>query len=132
VQQVDWISRCTVTDGTLVSALSVELDPGEAEAISAAIECHAELLLIDEQRGRSVAQRFGLRVIGLLGILIESKHQGLIEAVKPLLDALTTHAGFLGKQRSLHAGLTGSGRGSLVARYSVRVGEIQSVELMLS
>ncbi|MEZ5585249.1 MAG: DUF3368 domain-containing protein, partial [Candidatus Competibacteraceae bacterium] len=61
VQQADWISRCTVADGSLISALSVELDAGEAEAISAAVEYQAALLLIDEQRGRSVAQRLGLR-----------------------------------------------------------------------
>ena len=94
VRQFDWISRCTVADRALVSALSIELDPGEAEAIAAAVELHAELLLIDEQRGRAVAQRLGLRVIGILGILIEAKHRGLIKTVKPLLDALITRAGF--------------------------------------
>lgn len=94
VQQLDWISCATVTDRALVSVLSVGLDPGEAEAIAAAVEFHAELLLIDEQRGRATAQRLGLRVIGLLGILIEAKHRGLVEAVKPLLDALISRAGF--------------------------------------
>ena len=94
VRQQAWISCATVTDRALVSALSIELDPGEAEAIAAAVELRAELLLIDEQRGRMIAQRLGLRVVGLLGILIEAKHRGLIETVKPLLDALITRAGF--------------------------------------
>ena len=94
VRQQAWISCATVTDRALVSALSIELDPGEAEAIAAAVELRAELLLIDEQRGRMIAQRLGLRVVGLLGILIEAKHRGLIETVKPLLGALITRAGF--------------------------------------
>ncbi len=62
--------------------------------IACAIDLNASLLLIDEQHGRTVAQRLGLRVIGLLGVLIEAKHRGLIPAVRPLLDALINRAGF--------------------------------------
>ncbi len=94
VKHLDWITSYTVTDHALVDSLSIELDPGEAEAIACAIEFNAELLLIDEQRGRAVAQRLNLRVVGLLGVLIEAKHRGLTTAVKPLLDALITRAGF--------------------------------------
>jgi predicted nucleic acid-binding protein len=48
VQALNWITRYTVADHALVSALSVELDPGEAEAIACAVELKAERLLIDE------------------------------------------------------------------------------------
>jgi predicted nucleic acid-binding protein len=51
------------------------------------------LLLLDERRGRAVAGRFGLRVVGLLGVLLDAKQRGLILEVKPLLEALR-HAGF--------------------------------------
>jgi len=71
-----------------------ELDPGEAEAIALAKELKADLLLMDERRGRRVASRLGLRFVGLLGILVEAKHKGLIKAVKPILDSLITKAGF--------------------------------------
>jgi hypothetical protein len=54
----------------------------------------AELLLVDEERGRTIAQRLGLRVIGLLGVLIEAQHRGLIDAVNPILNALVNRAGF--------------------------------------
>jgi hypothetical protein len=50
--------------------------------------------LIDERRGRLVATRLNLRYIGVLGILVEAKSQGLIAEVKPLLDALVNEAGF--------------------------------------
>lgn len=94
VQQCDWITTHNLVDPTLARTLSVELDSGEAGAIACAIDLNASLLLIDEQHGRTVAQRLGLRVIGLLGVLIEAKHRGLIPAVRPLLDALINRAGF--------------------------------------
>ena len=50
--------------------------------------------MIDERRGRLVAARLNLRYIGILGILVEAKSQGLITEVKPVLDALINNAGF--------------------------------------
>lgn len=45
-------------------------------------------LLIDERRGRAEATRLGLRLTGLLGMLVEAKQRSLIPSVKPLMDAL--------------------------------------------
>lgn len=94
VQTSDWIQTRSISDRTIVDALSNELDPGEAEAISLALEIKAERVLMDERRGRMVADRLNLRYIGILGILVEAKSQGLILAVKPLLNALMNEAGF--------------------------------------
>jgi len=94
VQTFDWIETCAVIDRTLVDSLSDELDIGEAEAIALAVEMQAEQVLIDERRGRLVAARLNLRYTGILGILVEAKSQGLIDRVKPLLDALIYQAGF--------------------------------------
>ena len=94
VQTFDWIQTRAVSDRTLVTALGNELDIGEAEAIALAVEIKADQILIDERRGRLVATRLDLRSVGILGILIEAKSQGLIDEVKPLLDALINEAGF--------------------------------------
>ena len=88
VQHLDWIQTRMTTNPALVGALQVEVDAGEAEAIALAQELAANLLLIDEHLGRVVAVRLGIRIIGLLGVLVEAKHRGLIEEIKPLIDML--------------------------------------------
>jgi predicted nucleic acid-binding protein len=94
IQTSSWIETRPVVDAHLTQSLLLELDAGEAEAIVLALETKADLLLIDERRGRRVASRMGLKVIGLLGIVVEAKQKGLITAVKPLLDELMLKAGF--------------------------------------
>ncbi|MUG93319.1 DUF3368 domain-containing protein [Scytonema sp. UIC 10036] len=95
VETLDWIEVRQVTNRSLIATLlEQQLDEGECEAIALAIELNAELLLIDERRGRSQADRLGLRITGLLGVLIEAKQKGLIVAVKPVMDGLIAIAGF--------------------------------------
>ncbi|NET46031.1 DUF3368 domain-containing protein [Okeania sp. SIO2B3] len=94
VQTYSWISICPVSNQVLVELLQKELDPGEAEAIALAVEMSADQLLLDERRGRMVAESLNLRYTGVLGILIAAKSRKLIPEVKPLLDALIYQAGF--------------------------------------
>ncbi len=94
IQKADWIKRAPVKNRNLVRALMLDLDAGEAEAIALSLELEAELLLMDERLGRESAHYFGLRYIGLIGVLIEAKHRGLISDVKSSLDTLRDKAGF--------------------------------------
>jgi predicted nucleic acid-binding protein len=82
------------TAGSLLAELGEGLDPGETEAIALGLELHADLLLIDERKGRAAAARLGLKTTGLLGVLLEAKALGLIERASPILDDLTLRAGF--------------------------------------
>jgi predicted nucleic acid-binding protein len=95
VQTLDWIQTRQVSDRTVVEALTIELDIGEAEAIALALEIESDQLLIDERRGRMVANKLNLHYTGILGILVEAKNQELISEVKPLLDALRNQIEFL-------------------------------------
>lgn len=83
-----WLIVASAKDRKQVRELRKELDPGEAEAIVLALEHRADLLLVDERRGRRRAVAAGLRVTGLLGVIVESKRAGLIDLGKPVVDEL--------------------------------------------
>jgi predicted nucleic acid-binding protein len=57
-------------------------------------EYGADLVLMDERKGRSIAKEFGIKTTGILGILLEAKNKNQIMNVKPYLDQLITHASF--------------------------------------
>jgi predicted nucleic acid-binding protein len=55
-----------------------DLDAGEREAISLALTKSADLVLLDERRGRKAAREHGLAVSGTLGVLDRAAEQGLL------------------------------------------------------
>ncbi|MGB5300463.1 MAG: DUF3368 domain-containing protein [Thiogranum sp.] len=83
-----------------LSDLMLVLDPGEAEAILLAEEMNCKFLLIDERKGRAIANRRGVPVVGIAGVLLAAKKRGLIDAVMPILQNME-QAGY-----RMSAGLT--------------------------
>jgi predicted nucleic acid-binding protein len=55
------------------------LDPGERAAIAVAESISADLLLIDEREGATLARQRGLAVTGTLGVLDLASQAGLID-----------------------------------------------------
>ncbi|MBE9142884.1 DUF3368 domain-containing protein [Planktothrix mougeotii] len=78
----------------LVNELRNSINLGEAEAIALAVEVNASRLLIDERLGRQVATNQGLKIIGVFGVLLSAKQQGLITKIKPVMDDLISQANF--------------------------------------
>lgn len=94
VAAAEWVKRHEVQDRLLVRALRRDVDRGEAETIALGLELEAGLVLLDEKEGRHAAQRLGLRVLGVVGVLLEAKAEGAVFGLRPCLDALRQTAGF--------------------------------------
>jgi predicted nucleic acid-binding protein len=71
-----------------------DLDAGEIEAITLAIELKADLILMDERKGTEAARRLGLATIGVFGVLLEAKRRSLIDRVLPCVDRLVVELRF--------------------------------------
>jgi predicted nucleic acid-binding protein len=94
VEKAHWIRVEQVNNRSLVDALRLDLDFGEAETIALAIQLQAGLVLLDEHTGRRAAQYLNLTVMGVVGLFMRSKKLGLLDEVRPQLDNLREHAGF--------------------------------------
>jgi len=87
IQRADWIRVTPLRDQGRAD-LIVDLDRGEAEAIALAQELNADLVVLDERLARLFAKRLGLRVTGVLGVLLRAKSAGHVRALRPLLTEL--------------------------------------------
>jgi predicted nucleic acid-binding protein len=94
LKSAPWLETRQVQDVESVKRLKKVLDDGESEAIILAKELQADYLLIDEHEGRQIASAEGLRIIGVLGILVQAKSNGLVPLVKPIMDDLQNIAKF--------------------------------------
>jgi len=97
IQNLDWIKIYPITNETLLRQLQIILDPGEASAITLAVEFNADRLIIDERKGRNEAKKQGLKITGVLGIILAAKEKGFIDLVQPLLDDLMVNGFWLNK-----------------------------------
>ena len=82
-----WLEVRSVPE-TSISSFTVNLHKGEAEAILLAETIGADILLIDEQAGRSVASERGVPFAGTLGLLERADAQGLLQDFPRILRQL--------------------------------------------
>jgi predicted nucleic acid-binding protein len=83
-----WIDVVPVQNRNLIRALQLSIDLGESATLALAMERQDARVILDDLKGRKVAQRLGVSFTGLLGVAIKGKQMGLIEAVDNLMTRL--------------------------------------------
>ena len=94
VSQLAWL-EIRAPDIAFVQPLSILVDRGEAEAIALAQQIPDSTLLLDDAQARRVAERFGIRRIGTLGILRRAKNVGLIQELRTYIQVLQINGIFM-------------------------------------
>ena len=98
IKEADWIHLLSIEDMDLKKALKLTLDDGEAAAIVLALEQKADIVLMDDYDGRTVAKEYDLMVTGTIGILLKAKLEGKIPSLRHDLDGLRESGFWLGEE----------------------------------
>lgn len=89
-----WLQSKEIQNKPLMQSLLLELDQGEAEAITLAVDLGIEMIVMDEKIGRERARGLGLKTVGVLGVLLTAKKHGRISSLKNAMTALRNEVGF--------------------------------------
>jgi predicted nucleic acid-binding protein len=89
-QPPGWLRVCPLQSAPDAELMG-SLDRGEREAIQLAVEQKADILIIDEWKGRAIADRRGLPIIGALGVLGDAFRRGLIDDPHEILREMRQH-----------------------------------------
>lgn len=93
-REAGWLRVEEVKHQQLVQILRRDLDEGEAEAIALALQVNAEWTLLDQREGRRIAKSLGLKVTGVLGILLRARREGRLPSLQMAMEQLREKAGF--------------------------------------
>ncbi|NJM43783.1 MAG: DUF3368 domain-containing protein [Brachymonas sp.] len=88
-------------DSELSEKLKRRLDAGEIQALCCAQDLKCPVL-IDERKGRLIAQAHGIEIMGSLGLLLSAKRDGHLERIKPSIEQLREYGYLLGDELIAH------------------------------
>ena len=102
IQQCSFIEVIDLEDTETVNILkrATGLDLGESEAIILTDKLQADLLLMDEAKGRMVAKQMDLKISGTIGILISAYTKGNLSAdeIKASIEILKNSGRHIGEK----------------------------------
>lgn len=102
IKRAPYIKSVQVSNPESVRILRMAtgLDQGESEAIVLTDERKADILLMDEAKGRTVSGKIGITVMGTIGILISCYEDALIssEEVRRCIDSLQSSGRHIGER----------------------------------
>ena len=92
-----FVKRVNVPESVNILKRATGLDQGESEAIVLTDELKADILLMDEARGRNVSAQMGLSIIGILMAAYEEKELTADE-VRECIDGLQRAGRHIGQR----------------------------------
>ena len=84
----DWIEIKSPSDDHYQQILEMELDAGEASAIALSLETDNSVLIIDDLKGRKVAERLKLKYSGTFGLILKAKQEGILTNISPIINKI--------------------------------------------
>ena len=104
VIHASYIKTVSVSNPEAVRILRMAtgLDQGESEAVVLTDELKADILLMDEAKGRTISTQMGITVMGTIGLLISAYEDKLItsEEARICIDGLQRSGRHIGKKYS--------------------------------
>jgi predicted nucleic acid-binding protein len=85
-----WVHVQAVTNRDLLYTYAEMIDIGEASAIALASEVVSPSLILDDLKGRKLAERLKLPYTGTIGVLVLAKTQGVIPLLLPYFEKIKT------------------------------------------
>lgn len=94
----DWITLISISQGEMDALPPNRLGIGEQSVIAYA-KIHANCVTgLDDRQARILAEHLGLKVVGMIGILLKAKRAGLLSSVRPFLEAAQAHGFRMAKE----------------------------------
>lgn len=102
INNVPYIKAVSVSNPEAVRILKMAtgLDQGESEAIVLTDELKADILLMDEAKGRTISGQMGITIMGTIGLLISAYEDKLItvEEARRCIDSLQRSGRHIGER----------------------------------
>ena len=97
-RMLDWVNVVSVSEKEIHTLPPNQLGIGE-QSVIAYTKINPEYLAgLDDRLARLFAEQLGIKVIGMIGVLIKAKNKGLLPSLCPLLESVHAHGFRMSKE----------------------------------
>jgi len=107
-RRLDWATVVSVSENEMLALPRNQLGIGERSVIAYARTHSDHVAGLDDRSARLFCEQLGIKVVGMVGILVKAKKQMLFPSLRPLLESAHTH-GFRISRELYHEALSLAG-----------------------